>query len=265
MPYNKNMQTDIEIILEKYIFDFKKRIFPDVPFNADICDKMYFTATKLAYNDAKRALKGITENATRRQEKETALVSLSNKVKQYFENDLVFSHQDFCDVFMSAFNDYKITYGAAQKIVNLTFKYLYCFDKFRNRYYKKFNDCQMVLDSFILSWFKRNVDLNNKVHIRHNETWSGMEDYNRYTAIQKLIAAFVFNKHLGLTTLEYEFILWPNTILYESAISWMSTINGIDRSETYKIYSFNNLDVLIQKIGTSCFSYNIDKNLKTIL
>ena len=259
------MKKQVEIILKKYIKDFQNRVSSKIPFNAPVSEKMYDEAVRLAYNDAKRALKGITNSELRKREKAQGLTSLAKAIKQYFEHELVFDHKCFCKTFISSFSDYKVTYGVAQKIVNLTFKYLYCFEDFREKYFSKFKQCQMVLDSFILSWFKRNVDSLNQVRIRFNETWSGMNDYSRYCLMQNLIAKYINKKADELSVLEYEFILWPNTLLYESAISWMSTISEQKKSDVYKIYPFNKIEELLKKIGYSCSRYTIDCTLVQLL
>lgn len=259
------MKRQVNIILNNYINMFQTRVSSRISFKNAICEEMYDEAVRLAYNDAKRALKGITNSESRKNDKVNGLRSLATVIKQYFEEDLVFDHKDLCDKFISSFCDYKVTYGTAQKIVNLTFKYLYCFEEFRKKYFAKFNPCQMVLDSFILSWFKRNVDLEKQVHIGYDETWSGMNDYKRYSAIQDLIRDYVNKKSFGLSVLEYEFILWPNTLLYESAISWMSTISEQKKSDVYKLYPFNKIEELLKEIGDSCSCYTIDCTLVQLL
>lgn len=43
-------------------------------------------------------------------------------------------------------------------------------------HHDKFSPCQMALDSFILGWFKRNVDSGSVVHLKYNESWSSIKD-----------------------------------------------------------------------------------------
>lgn len=47
-----------------------------------------------------------------------------------------------------------MTYGQAQKIINMAFKYLYCC-KHDSEMEERFKACHMPLDSFSLEWFKR--------------------------------------------------------------------------------------------------------------
>ena len=47
-----------------------------------------------------------------------------------------------------------MTYGQAQKIINMAFKYLYCC-KHDSAMEERFKACHMPLDSFSLEWFKR--------------------------------------------------------------------------------------------------------------
>lgn len=100
----------------------------------------------------------------------------------------------------------KATYGMAQKIVNMAFKYLYCFDD-ANIYYNKFADCHMPLDSFTLKWFYSKVvqKSGNKT-----TTWSNLKDFE-YKNIINLIRGYFANKKPNppVTILEAEFVIWP--------------------------------------------------------
>ena len=49
-----------------------------------------------------------------------------------------------------------MTYGQAQKIINMAFKYLYCC-RHDSAMEERFKACHMPLDSFSLEWFKRNL------------------------------------------------------------------------------------------------------------
>lgn len=60
----------------------------------------------------------------------------------------------FCDKMEQCYG--KILYGKAQKIVNMSFKYLFCFDD-SQKYSAKFDKCHMALDQYTLEWFIRFV------------------------------------------------------------------------------------------------------------
>jgi hypothetical protein len=119
----------------------------------------------------------------------------------------------------------------AQKIVNMAFKYLYCFDD-ANIYYKKFADCHMPLDRFTLKWFyskvvpwyRRSKHITLPTSKKNNNgdcfwktwksgiktaTWSNL-DGNEYIDIITLIREY-FKKNppnSTVTILEAEFVIW---------------------------------------------------------
>ena len=88
------------------------------------------------------------------------------RIKSYIEENDMQNRDNFddfhhflCDELIADFKNtdtkygIEITYGHAQKIINMAFKYLYCL------LYKidsdKFKDCHMPLDSFSLEWINR--------------------------------------------------------------------------------------------------------------
>jgi hypothetical protein len=97
------------------------------------------------------------------QKKEALFKHLAKKISDYMKNgadDFETWHHKLCEYFIKEFsaileeagkNPIDATYGKAQKIVNMTFKYLYCFDD-APAYAERFEPCHMALDSYILSW-----------------------------------------------------------------------------------------------------------------
>ena len=70
----------------------------------------------------------------------------------------------------------KITYGKAQKIVNMTMKYLYFFDNANTYVNSVFNNCHMAIDEYIMVYFNKN-GIN-----RPGTSWSNFDDatYEEY-------------------------------------------------------------------------------------
>lgn len=68
----------------------------------------------------------------------------------------------------------KITYGKAQKIVNMTMKQLYCFDNAHTYRSSVFQYCHIPIDSVILEFFDLNASY----------VWSNL-DKSKYTDVQK--------------------------------------------------------------------------------
>lgn len=157
-----------------------------------------------------------------------------------FSEELVKISNCFLDKYKSAMNElnkliskvqnsdtYKYTidvenikYGKAQKIVNMTCKYLMLFSD-ASDYQKVFQQCEMPLDSKILEYYNNtivtslNESKNSKIQ-RCNTAWSNLE-YDEYEDIQKNIKEFCeSNKNTDLNLTGFplidEFTIWKNQI-----------------------------------------------------
>lgn len=113
-----------------------------------------------------------------------------------------------------------IKYGKAQKIVNMTCKYLMLFSD-ASDYQKVFQQCEMPLDSKILEYYNNtivtslNESKNSKIQ-KCTTAWSNLE-YEEYKDIQKNIKEFCErNKNNDLNLTGYplidEFTIWKNQI-----------------------------------------------------
>ena len=188
-------------------------------------------AVDLAYNDAKRTLYGIGKHPG---EKDQARKCLKDELNTYFtkndapstEKDFDKIHDELCQKWCKEFKSLgKLgTYGKAQKIVNMSFKYLYC----RNDADKRkdhFKYCHMPLDSFTLEWFKREYPKQNNGNKLDNiiTSWSNLKSGDNndpdtfidddgkkcysYHFFKEEIRKIANNK--GIFPLELEFIVWP--------------------------------------------------------
>lgn len=126
-------------------------------------------------------------------------------------------HNGMCQDFLDFFNEKlqkksiaKQEYGKAQKIINMTFKYLSCFEDAEDRK-EYFKFCHMPLDSYILNWYKREV---KKEAIPE---WSNLKK-EEYKEIQKNIRIHIEGEkplyrdnekiQKAETVLECEFLVW---------------------------------------------------------
>ena len=119
-------------------------------------------------------------------------------------------HRKICDDFLDLFNELiielnnklegikgnkglieKICFGKAQKIVNMTYKYLLLFDDaFDDGNEDIFKLCHMAIDSFILSHYKK-IEINKEEKKKIcNIAWSNM-DKDTYYDLQKNIENYV--------------------------------------------------------------------------
>lgn len=154
-----------------------------------------------------------------------------------------------------------ITYGKAQKVVNMTFKHIYCLD---GAYLKEdwFIPCHIALDSFTLEWFCRNIQgitkgcvdswsaLQNVAETIPNlpKGYAGMSMYSKtvkkegkqpeilkfytYSQIVSLIRSYFAGEHpfKGLCPLQAEFYIWPEIQLHLAAEALYGQNTGIEKA-----------------------------------
>lgn len=208
----------IENAVKRAFIDFTSRTLVKIVDNAKVDESLRKIATQ-------QLVKQIQEYI---QSKETVTSELFDK-----------KHEEFCMSFIKNYNlalnnSFKdIAYGKAQKIVNMTFKYLYCYDN-SSEYEDKFKFCHMPLDSFTLNWFwtvvvkKWNEGKARKGKIKKSQivAWSNLEQGAEevvvdadvalsYNCIQKLIKDYLtefgnnYNDNKTEdTVLEAEFYIW---------------------------------------------------------
>lgn len=168
-----------------------------------------------------------------------ALKRLSAKFEEYFKapeknrKDFNTWHEQCCKEFQTEYNKslegqyHKIKYGKAQKIVNMTFKYLFCYVDAES-YIGHFRYCHMPLDSFTLTWYRHEAKNYLKQHEKlwyrdnknrvNNLTWSDMGE-EEYISIQEDISKILVdykvkigNQEISLpkNSLKAEFYIWQN-------------------------------------------------------
>ena len=169
-------------------------------------------------------------------------------------------HEEACDIILNflrtQYEDSSVTYGKAQKVVNMTMKYLYCLKGAEQEQYKeKFQYCHMPLDSFMLEWFWREVAVwYNQPEVRESKkifrgkipTWSTMQKekgdddtfekngkkYYTYSFFVNKIRKFFEenpDKYPGLTPFQAEFYIWPEIQICLSAEELLSRLKSAER------------------------------------
>lgn len=152
--------------------------------------------------------------------------------EKYFEdsaksrNDFDDWHHEMCEKFRACFNDNfeNLQYGKAQKIVNMTFKNIYCLNGAESKE-AYFEHCHMPLDSLTLEWVYRKVKPTNGKKYTRNiiPAWSKLcydsskENASRlsYKSIQEDIRKHFENRNkksndkYKWTPLTAEFVIWP--------------------------------------------------------
>ena len=215
-------------LLEKCIGDFTAEY--KIP--VDTVDRIPWAVNK-AYGDmTPRTIKGHTEDI-----KDKSAAPLIEWFTEYFkapapsnEDEFESAHKTACELFLNSFNEAAKqnsvqiqAFGKAQKIVNMSFKYLYCM--LRNEKAPWFSFCHMPLDSYTLNWFYR-TKKKNGTKISKKETWSNLAN-DQYYSIAGEIKSYVDTQFPGLSPLEAEFIIWP---IEKSMVSLKELKSAISRS-----------------------------------
>lgn len=204
----------------------------DLKTSIDSLDKAIDFSTEKAYFDMQlRTIKGHNNDI-----KKECMEVLRRKINTLFSattqyNQTAFDewHKDTSKCFLNAFNNAAIKhkvakqeYGKAQKIVNMSLKYLYCifkcnsneeFDDKQNKFNVSvatsvtdsvFACCHMPLDSYTLNWYYSLP----KYKTRKELTWSSLSEDN-YNLIQNNIRGYLSSQaQLPQNVLQTEFIIW---------------------------------------------------------
>ncbi len=228
-------------ILEKYVnafYDQYKINFENKKDPEDIVK----IAVDLAYKDAQRTMKNI--NGTARDKAKNEVV---NGIIKYLQTEATKeqdkfdeSHKSLCNAWCRQFVNAngELTehgnYGKAQKIVNMAFKYLYCYSYSHkdSSSIKKdhFQCCHFTLDSLTLRWlngFPKDEEKPEKPKfLNGNLKWSSgftptkeegnyqCENYNTIQNYARKCIGKLCGK--GWTVLEAEFFIWDNIGFFDS-------------------------------------------------
>lgn len=189
-----------------------------------LCNENVFSAAvKLGYLDMCRTCSGIGKKISDEQ-REDIFDAIGAEIKTGIgkscsiakQEDFDELHTKLCRFCTEQFKkyDYSITYGQAQKIINMAFKYLYCCNDAEKYEETVFSHCHMPLDSFILKWCSE-CNLPEKCN---EDAWSKLGK-DKYVKIQQEIHAYLNQGNtykvggnevdLPKTVLDAEFIIWP--------------------------------------------------------
>lgn len=219
-------------------------------------DKIYVEALYQGYLDACRTFEWsekVKKDYPNEKEKRGYIEGefksgIACKIREYLNNSKACSfdvfHGELCENLKECFREKEtnITYGQAQKIINMAFKYLYClYYKYGELKEEQFADCHMPLDSFSLEWFKRWISANAKEYWKEEGnfkkgsvgSWSSMEVSNYkdkegikygYKVYLKYIRKYCedYNKE-KITPLELDFIVWPQIQKIMAAEAFIKT------------------------------------------
>ena len=239
MPINQNYVKAF-----RYGMMFGKDIRPGTtPISMDVLDKDdILLAIKKAYVDmSPRTFKPKSGIKIDSVAKESLLTKIAEKIQSYMKHGLSnisFDewHKELCEFFLNGDATTKgldallleagkypnqATFGKAQKITNMTFKYMYCFDN-ADQHAGKFEPCHIPLDSYVLNWFFERYNTICKIQKNGKRltkaqvpAWSDLKyaksagtNILQYKEIQDWIKSHLDNAPTAVSPLEAEFVIW---------------------------------------------------------
>ncbi|MCR4616798.1 MAG: hypothetical protein K5669_01285 [Lachnospiraceae bacterium] len=190
-------------------------------------------AVNLAYKDAQRRMKNIDSK-----KRDNAKAGVIQVINEYFENKAPSDqekydgyHASICNAWCNAFEQNgrlaeQGNYGKAQKIVNMAFKYLYCYYSNRGEKTDFFKYCHYTLDSYTLRWLNGckgegkpgflNGDFKWSSNLIPEKNLDGEYLCSQYDEIQEYARKCVDNIFgEGWSVFEAEFFIWENVIYYD--------------------------------------------------
>ncbi len=258
--------------------------------------EVYENALYQGYLDACRTIHwstGATPAGEALSDKKQPLTKLAGELRDYFIYDKASfdaKYPEWCEDLRKSYDTYLtdgITYGQAQKIINMAFKYLYCIyhkcekrEEYKKRFAKKFDDCHMPLDSFSLEWFKRMFGKDDfsdpksysedadklppnlftkrggiKIKADSIGSWSSMETWKKDYTGQKYpyeFYAHVIRKYCDkndISPLQLDFLVWSKMQKIMAAEAFIKAFNDEkDEIDTKpEDYEINELDETLRK------------------
>ena len=159
-----------------------------------------------AYDDLKRTVIGIAKYEDKELIKGAAINLLHKALKYFLENEINDYDEWHCELIFQlkkAFRYDGFTIGQAQKWLNMSMKYLYCFSyKYKlNIPESKFSCCHIPIDSYVMGNAEKWYGIP-----RLPVPWSKLNDYDTYMTYQTAIKELSISENT--TPLELDFILW---------------------------------------------------------
>ncbi len=205
----------IEKEVDEFTNSIKKGPLKSAHQKQEISETLIWKSCYQAYLDASRTFRGIGKEVLNVEKEnnystdklsDSVFKELVREIYDFFADSKDFTHAEYCKIVTNSFKNKgtHTTYGQAQKIVNMTFKYLYCFLD-RDKYKNKFDNCDIALDRFTLIWYAQKSGY-------WFEGWSNLDSEKLYNKIQKDYKNIINKEFSGqYSAIEAEFIIWSNS------------------------------------------------------
>lgn len=236
---------------------------------------LFESAVLQGYDDAKRTFTNIGKfwqehNEFRKNFFETIAKEIQKIFREFPAEGFDIWHEKMCDLFLQRLEaeGYKTaTYGQAQKVINMAFKYLYCLDG-AEASNKVFDLCHMPLDSFTLTWYKR-YDLYQKedgeqAKLNEQIKWSNMKK-ETYLAVTKVMKTrleegqclYLKGKCYSLPKkpLYAEFVVWPEMQMHLATEAFLFSIDSTAKENKKKWEKEKDLQIKLETVRRSINNY----------
>ncbi len=232
-----------KVINEEDVKRFKETINKEKDFLAKSLTKetkieTYVQALYLGYLDASRTFGG-QKKVTK---KDDAIEQVAEKMQNYINGE----NKDFDSIFYKACdalcNEYKMSFGQAQKIINMAFKYLYCIADGELK--ERFDKCHMPLDGIMLEWIRRNITDDNGNKLKKAEAWSklpkgGENVAGSYMYYKKHVDSYC--KKEDKSPLQLDFENWVTMSQTLSAENYLKSFTEVELKHNKHINILNEL------------------------
>ena len=142
---------------------------------------------------------------------------------------------DYC-LHMNQNTGFKMTVGRAQKVINMTFKYLYCTAAYRGNVEKIKDKLHMALDKYTLKWYKGNPVIPGQKGAVPE--WSKIKEYNKdYIKIKGAIFKYFKSSDYqddngnSLPPFLAEFIIWKKERILEDLGVFNKILNDLPNNK----------------------------------
>lgn len=208
------------IEIEEKVLEFYRRVVFGKGYKSGEIEKITEYCFNNAWNDMARTLKSNDENS-KKVEVENLKSGIKGLICNNFEGSLkgnkISSLIESCQKENKINNNLIFSYGQAQKVVNMFFKYIYTFKEKLSLSEEDFDNCDCPIDNINLGRIKNYDGANQKVkdcikNIKGKEnnykysdcSWSNL-DKDKYQELQGAIEEIVNEEKKYKNKLDYEF------------------------------------------------------------
>ena len=218
LDFNRNFEQCKKFFINPYMQDKAKPFGGLAELKKKDRKEKIKASLAMAYSTAQRTFGGISKIE---KNKGDIFINLAAKINKEFCSAKAW--ESFRDKLNSWRNElitqfqqsYTMTVGQAQKIINMTFKFLYCLEDKPNEDDYKY--CHMPLDSYTLAWFRKILGNSKLDNFNCNTKWSNIDDDSLYNTIQDRIHKYLSEQpvpklygkiNLDESSFKSEFVIW---------------------------------------------------------